>query len=86
MHVKHIHTFHPQAARPRARELLKEALKALQAGIAFQYAKPVLAAEVRRILPTALGVPVELGFYTAAVAAADVKGRVFRSVLHTSIK
>ncbi|KAI4894774.1 hypothetical protein NFI96_013551, partial [Prochilodus magdalenae] len=61
-----------QAARPRARELLKEAVKALQAGIAFQYAKPVLAAEVRRILPTALGVPVELGFYTAAVAAADV--------------
>ncbi|XP_036441834.1 vitellogenin-like [Colossoma macropomum] len=61
-----------QAAKPRARELLKEAVKALQAGIAFQYAKPVLAAEVRRILPTAVGVPMELGVYSAAVAGAAV--------------
>ncbi|KAI5613399.1 vitellogenin 7 precursor [Silurus asotus] len=44
----------------------------MQKGIAFQYAKPLLAAEVRRILPTCLGVPMELGFYTAAVAAAEL--------------
>ncbi|KAA0712315.1 Vitellogenin [Triplophysa tibetana] len=56
--------------RPRA--FLKEALKALQEGIAVQYAKPLLAAEVRRIFPTATGVPMELSLYTAAVAAATV--------------
>uniref|UniRef100_A0A8C1PXW0 Vitellogenin 5 n=1 Tax=Cyprinus carpio TaxID=7962 RepID=A0A8C1PXW0_CYPCA len=57
---------------PKPRELLKAALKALQEGIAWQYAKPLLAAEVRRILPTAVGVPMELSLYTAAVAAASV--------------
>ncbi|XP_049321621.1 vitellogenin-like isoform X2 [Astyanax mexicanus] len=61
-----------QTAKPRARELMKEAIKALQDGIAFQYTKPLLAAEIRRIIPTAVGVPMELGFYTAAVAAAAV--------------
>uniref|UniRef100_A0AAR2JP31 Vitellogenin domain-containing protein n=1 Tax=Pygocentrus nattereri TaxID=42514 RepID=A0AAR2JP31_PYGNA len=64
-----------QAAKPRARELLKEAVKALQTGIAFQYAKPVLVAEVRRILPTTVGVPIELGVYSAAVAAAAVNAK-----------
>ncbi|XP_067252449.1 vitellogenin-like [Chanodichthys erythropterus] len=62
----------PLATGPKPRELLKDALKALQEGIAFQYARPLLAAEVRRILPTALGLPMELSFYTAAVAAASL--------------
>ncbi|XP_048022072.1 vitellogenin-like [Megalobrama amblycephala] len=62
----------PLATGPKPRELLKGALKALQEGIAFQYARPLLAAEVRRILPTALGVPMELSLYTAAVAAASL--------------
>ncbi|XP_026053862.1 vitellogenin-like [Carassius auratus] len=57
---------------PKSRELLKAALKALQEGIALQYAKPLLAAEMRRILPTAVGLPMELSFYTAAVAAASI--------------
>ncbi|XP_072517220.1 vitellogenin-like [Salminus brasiliensis] len=64
-----------QTAKPRVRELMKEAVKALQAGIAIQYAKPLLAAEVRRIVPTGVGVPMELGFYTAAVAAAAVNAK-----------
>ncbi|KAA0712316.1 Vitellogenin [Triplophysa tibetana] len=62
----------PLATGSRPRELLKEALKALQEGIAVQYAKPLLAAEVRRIFPTAVGVPMEFSLYTAAVAAAAV--------------
>ncbi|XP_051977952.1 vitellogenin-like [Xyrauchen texanus] len=62
----------PMTTGPKPRELLKEALKALQEGIALQYAKPLLAAEVRRIFPTAVGVPMEFSFYTAAVAAASV--------------
>uniref|UniRef100_A0A673KEN2 Vitellogenin-like n=1 Tax=Sinocyclocheilus rhinocerous TaxID=307959 RepID=A0A673KEN2_9TELE len=57
---------------PKPRELLKAALKALQEGIALQYAKPLLMVEVRRILPTAIGVPMELSLYTAAVAFASV--------------
>ncbi|KAK2907071.1 hypothetical protein QQF64_018996 [Cirrhinus molitorella] len=62
----------PIVTGPKPRELLKAALKALQEGIALQYAKPLLAAEVRRILPTAVGVPMELSLYTAGVAAASL--------------
>ena len=62
---------------PKPRELLKSALKALQEGVAFQYAKPLLASEVRRILPTAVGLPMELSLYTAAVAAASLTGMFF---------
>ncbi|KAG7327858.1 hypothetical protein KOW79_009464 [Hemibagrus wyckioides] len=70
------------ATGPQGRELLKEAVKALQKGIAFQYAKPLLAAEVRRILPSSLGVPMELGYYTAAVATAalNVQGTITPSL------
>ncbi|XP_058616428.1 vitellogenin-like [Onychostoma macrolepis] len=57
---------------PKARQLLKEALEALQKGIALQYAKPLLVAEVRRILPTSVGLPMEFSFYTTAVAVASV--------------
>ncbi|XP_051763594.1 vitellogenin-like [Ctenopharyngodon idella] len=62
----------PIATGPKPRELLKGALKALQEGIAFQYAKPLLVAEARRIFPTAVGVPMELSMYSAAVGAASV--------------
>ncbi|XP_075326632.1 vitellogenin-1-like [Odontesthes bonariensis] len=52
----------------------KHALKALLlTGVNVQYAKPVLATEVRRIMPTAAGLPMELSLHTAAVAAAVVK-------------
>ncbi|XP_073699923.1 vitellogenin-like [Garra rufa] len=60
------------AKGPKPRELLKVVLKALQDGIALQRAKPLLIAEVRRILPTALGVPMELSMYSAAVGAASI--------------
>ncbi|KAM7387896.1 hypothetical protein PAMP_024107 [Pampus punctatissimus] len=51
----------------------RKALDALLSGIAVHHAKPLLVAEVRRILPTAVGLPMELSFYTAAVAAASVE-------------
>ncbi|XP_075341558.1 vitellogenin-1-like [Odontesthes bonariensis] len=52
----------------------KHALRALLlTGVNVQYAKPVLATEVRRIMPTAAGLPMELSLHTAAVAAAVVK-------------
>ncbi|XP_071386639.1 vitellogenin-2-like isoform X5 [Centroberyx affinis] len=51
----------------------RKALDALLSGVSFHYAKPMLVAEVRRIFPTAVGLPMELSFYTAAVAAASVE-------------
>uniref|UniRef100_A0A4W6F862 Uncharacterized protein n=1 Tax=Lates calcarifer TaxID=8187 RepID=A0A4W6F862_LATCA len=51
----------------------RNAVKALLSGASFHIAKPLLATEVRRILPTAAGLPMELSLYTAAVAAAAVQ-------------
>ncbi|XP_056132378.1 vitellogenin-like isoform X2 [Lampris incognitus] len=51
----------------------KSALKTLLSGASFHYAKPLLAAEVRRIFPTAAGLPMELSLYTTAVTAAAVQ-------------
>lgn len=48
-------------------------LDALLSGLSLHYAKPQLVGEVRRILPTAVGLPMELSFYTATVAAASVE-------------
>ncbi|KAI7791431.1 putative vitellogenin [Triplophysa rosa] len=78
VYLDDILTFSPSlqlATGPRPREPLKEALKALQEGIAVKYAKPLLVSEVRRILPTAAGVPMELSMFTA-VAAAAVNGHI----------
>ncbi|XP_041913750.1 vitellogenin-like isoform X1 [Alosa sapidissima] len=61
------------AISPAAKTMLKDSLKALQTGITAQAAKPLLAAEIRRIFPTAVGVPMELSLYSAAVAAASIK-------------
>lgn len=63
------------ASGPRAREFLKQAVKSLQSGVAVQYAKPLLAAEIRRIIPTSVGVPMEFAHYTAAVAGATINGK-----------
>uniref|UniRef100_A0A4W5M780 Vitellogenin domain-containing protein n=1 Tax=Hucho hucho TaxID=62062 RepID=A0A4W5M780_9TELE len=60
---------------PSAHALGKNVLKALLSGATFQYAKPLLAAEVRRIFPSAVGLPIEFSFYTAAVAKAFVDVR-----------
>ncbi|XP_030640291.1 vitellogenin-like isoform X1 [Chanos chanos] len=56
----------------RAQEMIRNALAELQSGVALQYAKPILAGEVRRIFPTATGLPMELSTYTAAVAGATI--------------
>uniref|UniRef100_A0A3Q1JK95 Vitellogenin domain-containing protein n=1 Tax=Anabas testudineus TaxID=64144 RepID=A0A3Q1JK95_ANATE len=60
-------------AEPSVQAFGKNALEALLAGASFHYAKPVLASEVRRIMPTAAGLPMELSLYTAGVAAAAVQ-------------
>ncbi|KAJ8408505.1 hypothetical protein AAFF_G00259190 [Aldrovandia affinis] len=50
--------------------MVKRLLNTLQSGAEIQWAKPLLAAEVRRIFPTSAGIPMELSLYTAAVAVA----------------
>ncbi|CAM4655355.1 unnamed protein product [Leuciscus chuanchicus] len=62
----------PLATGPKPRELLKHALKALQEGIVWQRAKPLLIAEVRLIFPTTVGLPMEFSLYSAVVAAASL--------------
>ncbi|XP_073699963.1 vitellogenin [Garra rufa] len=54
-------------------EMAGEALKAMQNGIAFQYAKPLLLAEVRRIFPSVAGVPMEFSLYATALTAVKLK-------------
>ncbi|XP_026091760.1 vitellogenin [Carassius auratus] len=54
-------------------EFAGEALKAIQNGTAFHYAKPLLVAEVRHIFPSVAGVPMEYSLYAAAVAAGNLK-------------
>ncbi|KAM3876385.1 vitellogenin-like [Diretmus argenteus] len=61
------------ATGPGVHTFGRKALDTLLSGVSFHYAQPMLAAEVRRILPTAVGLPMELSFYTAAVAAASIE-------------
>lgn len=58
---------------PSVHRFGRRALETMLSGFALHYAKPMLLAEVRRIIPTAVGLPMELSFYTAAVAAASVE-------------
>ncbi|MEQ2178537.1 hypothetical protein GOODEAATRI_015086, partial [Goodea atripinnis] len=61
IHVEAIMALRNIAKKEPRLEYGREALKALLlSDINFHYAKPVLAAEVRRILPTAAGLPMEL--------------------------
>uniref|UniRef100_UPI0037E7E08B vitellogenin-2-like n=1 Tax=Semicossyphus pulcher TaxID=241346 RepID=UPI0037E7E08B len=61
------------ATGPAIQTYGREVLEGLLSGFALHYAKPLLVAEVRRILPTTVGLPMELSFYTAAVASASVE-------------
>lgn len=62
------------AAIPKLQTAGKDIIRAVLSGVSLQIAKPLLATEIRRILPTAAGLPMELSLYTAAVAAAAVRG------------
>lgn len=46
---------------------------------------PILAAEIRHIMPTTLGLPMEYSFYTAAVVAASIEGTFNNAVKHLSV-
>ena len=52
----------------------KDILRNLVSGVSLSVVKPLLLSEVRRIIPTAAGLPLELSLVTAAVTAANVRG------------
>ncbi|KAM8887734.1 vitellogenin-like [Synchiropus picturatus] len=61
------------ATGPSVENMARDIVKSLLSGISLNFIKPVLATEMRRILPTAAGLPMELSLYTAAVAGANVE-------------
>uniref|UniRef100_W5LDR7 Vitellogenin domain-containing protein n=1 Tax=Astyanax mexicanus TaxID=7994 RepID=W5LDR7_ASTMX len=67
-------------------ESIDQAVQPCRTELPSNIPSPLLAAEIRRIIPTAVGVPMELGFYTAAVAAAAVNGKILNLSVSTSIK
>lgn len=73
------------ATGPSVQTLGRNAIDALLSGASFHFVKPVLATEVRRIMPTAAGVPMELSLYTAAVAAAAVQGEQELESIHSLV-
>lgn len=69
---------------PAIHAYAKRALNALWQGVSVHYVKALLVAEVRRIIPTSIGLPMELSLYTAAVAAASAKCNFPRLKLHST--
>lgn len=66
----------PQLATgPSVQTAGKNAIRAMLSGASLSIVKPLLATEMRRIMPTAAGLPMELSLYTAVVAAAAVQGK-----------
>uniref|UniRef100_A0A670IJP9 Uncharacterized protein n=1 Tax=Podarcis muralis TaxID=64176 RepID=A0A670IJP9_PODMU len=57
-----------------------------QNGITGRWTQPILAGELRHIVPTCVGLPLELGLYSASVAdvSAKVDGKIFPSLTNDS--
>uniref|UniRef100_A0AAV2L2M7 Phosvitin n=1 Tax=Knipowitschia caucasica TaxID=637954 RepID=A0AAV2L2M7_KNICA len=49
-------------------------------GVSAHWAKAMMPAEIRRIMPTAAGLPMELALYTVAVTVADVQAKFTTSL------
>ncbi|XP_048457510.1 vitellogenin 3, phosvitinless [Rhincodon typus] len=60
----------------RMDNLIKKLINQLQRGIATQWTKPLLATEIRHIVPTSLGLPMELAFYYTVVSAVTAQAKV----------
>ncbi|XP_067894136.1 vitellogenin 3, phosvitinless [Heterodontus francisci] len=60
----------------RRDSLIKKFINQLQRGLTTQWTKPLLATEIRHIVPTSLGLPLELAFYYTVVSAVAVKAKV----------
>uniref|UniRef100_A0A8C3AN36 Phosvitin n=1 Tax=Cyclopterus lumpus TaxID=8103 RepID=A0A8C3AN36_CYCLU len=71
--INHILQVHPSCLWTSNSHSWPGALDAVLTGFKSHYSNPFLMAEVRRILPTTVGLPMELSFYTAAVVAASLE-------------
>ncbi|GCC16756.1 hypothetical protein chiPu_0020389 [Chiloscyllium punctatum] len=60
----------------RMDNLIKKLINQLQQGITTQWTKPLLASEIRHIVPTSLGLPMELTFYYTVVSAVTAQANV----------
>lgn len=69
------------ASSPSIQAFGKDVIREVLSGVSLSIAKPLLAIEMRRIMPTVAGLPLELSLYTAAVAAAAVRGETGTSFL-----
>ncbi|XP_068616270.1 vitellogenin-1-like [Brachionichthys hirsutus] len=67
------------AKGPSVERHTKSAFRAMMSSLSVNYVKPLLATEMRRIIPTAAGLPMELSLYTAAVAAFGVQVKLTTS-------
>uniref|UniRef100_A0A672JLQ0 Vitellogenin domain-containing protein n=1 Tax=Salarias fasciatus TaxID=181472 RepID=A0A672JLQ0_SALFA len=63
------------AKEVRPEIILREVLQKLMSGYKHYYAQPLLLSEIRRILPTAIGLPMSLSLYTSAVVVVPVNGK-----------
>uniref|UniRef100_A0A4W3IAF2 Phosvitin n=1 Tax=Callorhinchus milii TaxID=7868 RepID=A0A4W3IAF2_CALMI len=60
----------------RKDDIQQRSIEQLQRGIKAHPSKALLAAEVRRIVPTGLGLPMELSLISSAVAVAKINGNI----------
>lgn len=56
------------------RTISNKIVRKMVSGISVNIVKPLLVSEVRHIVPTAAGLPLEISLLTAAVAGANVRG------------
>lgn len=62
------------SSSPSIQAFGKDVIREMLSGVSLSIAKPLLAIEMKRIIPTVAGLPLEISLYTAAVAAAAVRG------------
>lgn len=55
--------------------MFRDAVNSMLSGYATHFAKPMLLGELRRILPTTVGLPMEISLITSAVTAASIEGK-----------
>lgn len=56
--------------------MVKKIIQQIRNGIAGQWTQPVFSGEIRHIIPTSVGLPLEYALYSTALARAAVNGEL----------